>query len=67
MSPKALDTFYLLVLNLTSLGWVANAVTEFLPIFESALVVLSIVFLNVAKGIHWLRKKKENKDGEISE
>lgn len=62
MNSKGLDTLYLWLLNLTSLGWIINAVNEILPVIISSGVGLSIILLNVAKAIHWLRKKKDSND-----
>ncbi len=60
------DIVILWLLNLTSLGWLITVVMEVLTVLVASLVGLSIVFLNIAKGIHWLRKKKE-KDEEVHE
>ena len=46
-------------LNIASIGWVVVSIFEWLPILVTCLVGLSIVFLNVARGINYLKKKKK--------
>lgn len=48
-----------ITLNITSFGWIIIDVYETLPSLVTVLVGLSIVFLNVARGIKALRDKNK--------
>ena len=49
-----------ITLNIASFGVIYGSVMEHLPGIVTVFVGLSIVFLNVARGIKALRNKKEN-------
>lgn len=51
-------------LNLVSLGWILADILDWMPTVVTIFVGLSIVFLNVARGINALRGGKKKKDGE---
>lgn len=51
-----------IVLNVASAGWVMTHALELIPPLVTALVGLSFVFLNISKGISFLRKKKDETD-----
>ena len=48
-----------ITLNIASIGWVLLSHFEWVSITVSVLVGLSIVFLNIARGISYLKKKKK--------
>jgi len=50
-----------ITLNITSFGWILIDVYETLPTLVTVLVGLSIVFLNIARGIKALRDKTPKK------
>lgn len=54
-----MKTFEYITLNIASLGWIVVDVYEYLPATVTALVGLSIVFLNVARGVKALRDRKK--------
>ncbi len=61
---------YTAFLNLISLGWVISTVMEWIPVIVGGLVGLSVVFLNVSKGLKeqgyaFFKRKKKEQDEEI--
>ena len=54
-------TMEYITLNVASIGWIIVDVYEYLPTAVTVLVGLSIVFLNIARGLKALKERKVTK------
>jgi len=54
-----IDKFEYVVLNIASFATISDTVTHEEHSLTTWVVVLSVAFLNIARGINFLRKKKD--------
>ena len=64
MITSKLQQLEWITLNVASIGWVVIDVLEALPTAVTVLVGLSIVFLNISRGIKALREGKKANDND---
>ena len=59
-----MKTIEYITLNIASFGWIIVDVYNYLPTVVTMLVGLSIVFLNAARGLWWIKEtfNKNKKD-----